>query len=212
MKHLIYIALMLCVPVTTHAGVWTPFRVATDKTGAFIRHPQTCKYGFYAFWIFGRGFCDALVDAHRWENMGGPGHTRIINDGNWHVIKNARDFSTIIAGAFLGGAYAAGYIDAKGALKRFLFASALSYPTWRGNYTYARWGDWWDTSAAHNLHILPYPGPDLKDRYIAMEGSQVTAFYTALYFTGAIGVIRYDPAVKKVSCETMSTGYVFTNR
>lgn len=196
MIHLVIILLMLCLPVTAHAGVWGGIKATGRGVERFIKHPQTTKYGFYAFWIFGRGFCDALVDAHRWENMGGPGETRIINNRNWHIIKNARDFSTIIAGAFLGGAYAAGHINAVGAGKRFLFASCLTYPAWRGNYTYSRWGDWWDTSAAHNEHIFVYPGPDLKDRYIAMQGSQVSAFYTALYFTGAIGVLRYDPARK----------------
>lgn len=195
MKQFIYIpVLLLCLFGTARAGVWSS---TWQHTEAFVKNPHTAKYGFYAFWIFGRGFCDALVDAHRWDQIGGGNGTRIINNENWHIWKNARDFSTIVAGAFLGGAYAAGYIDAKGALKRFLFGSALAYPTWRNNYTYARWGNWWDTSRAHNEHIFVYPGPDLKDHYVPMSGAGVTTFYSALYFAGIRGAVAFDPAEKR---------------
>ena len=195
MRTVLCVLLLATVPAT--AGIRGRLHGAFNATERFITHPQTTKVGFYVFWIGARGFADALVDAHRWDSLQPAtvrGQTRIINDRNWHVYKNLRDLCTIIAGGFAGLAVGKGYVSIWHMGRRFLWASALAYPTWRNTYTYSRWGDAWDTSAAHNQHYFVYPSPRLQDRFVGLSGWQVSTAHSTFYAVGAIGALCWDLA------------------
>lgn len=181
------------IPNVTHAGLLGTLKTAKSKTVAFLTHPQTCKWGFRLCFIAGRGFFDACTDAYQFAQIPpNDPHTRIINRSNFHVYKNARDILTLAAGTFMGIAVGKGYYTPGEAIREGVYTACITYPTWRGDYTYARWGDWWDTSAEHCQHLIPYPSWNLQDRYVRMSGNQVTAFYSFLYAAGIAGWILDD--------------------
>jgi hypothetical protein len=199
-------------------------RTTLSKTKAFVLHPQTLKYGFYGAVIgyaICDALRDSDVHARDYQRashetyLTGQGRTSMISIGGkptldsstgpvysestrrtgWHTIKQFDRAFLFSAGAFLAGAYTQGHITGWGAIKRTLYAASIAYPTWRLFYTKNKFNQWHTTKAEYNRHLIPYFVPwDLRDRYIAMSGNQVTVFYGALAFYGGSGLLWRDPA------------------
>lgn len=197
---ILWLAGCFAVVVNNASASWTrPFRVAGSAVERFATHPETLKWGFYAFMV-AWSVTDALRDSdvHK-DHYLHSDHTKYLTGpdaaSGWHTIKNFNRLFGALAGGSLGGAYFKGHIDFRATANRGLNGAAMSYLPWRAFYLKNKHDFWYSNRAKFNKHLLPWFTPyDLKDRYIALSGYQVDIFYTVLTGFGATRAVFFDPA------------------